>query len=145
MTATDVGTRDLSGIRPPGASHPGGASPRLLAAGAIGNLLEWYDFASYGFLAPIFARTFFPAEDALVGLISAFGLFGAAFLMRPLGAILFGHGNLLPGRIRAVYRLDVNEWNGLRTPQLVVEHWEPVMAMPGQDAVDRAAGRPALG
>lgn len=108
MTATDAGTRDLPGIRPPGASNPGGSSPRLLAAGAIGNVLEWYDFASYGFLAPIFARTFFPAEDALVGLISAFGLFGAAFLMRPLGAVLFGHvGDRFGPRIALIVSVSV--------------------------------------
>lgn len=108
MTDTDAGTRDLSGIVPPDAPGPAGSSPRLLAAGAIGNVLEWYDFASYGFLAPIFARTFFPAEDALVGLISAFGLFGAAFLMRPLGAILFGHvGDRFGPRIALIASVSV--------------------------------------
>jgi single-stranded-DNA-specific exonuclease len=43
-------------------------------------------------------------------------------------AILFGQTTLLPERIRAVYRIEPNEWNGLRCAQLVVEHWEPAAA-----------------
>jgi single-stranded-DNA-specific exonuclease len=42
-----------------------------------------------------------------------------------LEAMLFGHAELVPDRVRAVYRLEVNEWNGLRAAQLVIEHWEP--------------------
>ncbi|MBB3770781.1 MHS family proline/betaine transporter-like MFS transporter [Angulomicrobium tetraedrale] len=67
------------------------AAPGALLAGALGNALEWYDFAAYGFLAAIFARNFFPASDAFVGLIAAFGIFAASFLMRPIGGVLFGH------------------------------------------------------
>ncbi len=78
-------------------------TPRVIAAGALGNLLEWYDFAAYGFLASIFAKNFFPASDAFVGLISAFGIFAASFLMRPLGAIIFGHIGDRYGRRLALY------------------------------------------
>ena len=100
-----------------------------------------------GFPAPRFHGEFEVADQRVLGggHLKLRLCFPGTARTSALEAILFGHGNLLPGRIRAVYRLDVNEWNGLRTPQLVVEHWEPVMAMPGQDAVDRAAGRPALG
>ena len=47
------------------------ASGKVMAAGAIGNLLEWYDFAIYGYFAPLIGRTFFPHEDSLVQLLSA--------------------------------------------------------------------------
>ncbi|WGD29482.1 MFS transporter [Ancylobacter sp. WKF20] len=78
------------------------APVRSLVAGALGNVLEWYDFAAYGFLAAIFAKNFFPDSDAFVGLISAFGVFAASFLMRPVGGVVFGHIGDRYGRRRAL-------------------------------------------
>lgn len=65
--------------------------PRRLAAGFLGNVLEWYDFAVYGFFATTIGTLFFPADDHVSSLIAAFGAFAIGFLMRPLGAVLFGH------------------------------------------------------
>ena len=48
--------------------------PRMLIADAIGNVLEWYDFAAYGYFAATFGRNFFPSTDHLVSLLSAFGV-----------------------------------------------------------------------
>ncbi len=60
--------------------------------GAVGNIIEWYDFALYGFFAPILATLFFGKDTPhLLGLIYIFAIFAAGFLMRPLGAILYGH------------------------------------------------------
>ena len=42
---------------------------RHALAGSIGNVLEWYEFAVYGFLAPIMSPLFFPADAGLTGLI----------------------------------------------------------------------------
>ncbi|MBN8909838.1 MAG: hypothetical protein J0H99_25305 [Rhodospirillales bacterium] len=83
----------LAAQRPPIArSHDTGiASARQIVAGAIGNVLEWYDFAAYGYFASIFAKNFFPSTNGVVSLASAFGVFAAAFLMRPIGGALFGH------------------------------------------------------
>ena len=67
-----------------------GASGRAIAAAVAGNVLEWYDFAVYGYLATIIARRFFPADDELSGLLSAFAAFGVGFVVRPLGGILIG-------------------------------------------------------
>jgi len=75
---------------------------RQILAGAIGNSLEWYDFAAYGYFAAIFGRNFFPASDPIVSLASAFGVFAAAFLMRPIGGALFGHVGDRYGRKRAL-------------------------------------------
>jgi MFS transporter, MHS family, proline/betaine transporter len=65
--------------------------PRMLVAGAIGNVLEWYDFAAYGYFASVFGRNFFPSTSHLVSLLSAFGVFALGFMMRPIGSIVFGH------------------------------------------------------
>jgi single-stranded-DNA-specific exonuclease len=40
-------------------------------------------------------------------------------------AMLFSHAGALPDRIRAIYRLAVNEWNGSQALQLTIEHWQP--------------------
>jgi MHS family proline/betaine transporter-like MFS transporter len=63
----------------------------LLAAGFIGNVVEWYDFAVYGFFAGTIGSLFFPSDDPTSSLIAAFGAFAAGFLMRPLGSIVLGH------------------------------------------------------
>lgn len=65
--------------------------PQVLAAGAVGNVLEWYDFAIYGFLAPIMAAQFFPTGDKVTSLIAAFGVLAAGYFMRPIGGLLIGH------------------------------------------------------
>jgi MFS transporter, MHS family, proline/betaine transporter len=75
---------------------------RVLVAGAIGNVLEWYDFAAYGYFASAFGRNFFPSTDHLVSLLSAFGVFAVAFMMRPIGSIIFGHIGDRYGRKRAL-------------------------------------------
>ena len=75
---------------------------RVVTAGVIGNVLEWYDFAVYGFFAPILAAQFFPAEDPRVSLLAAFAAFAVGFLMRPVGAAIFGHIGDRYGRARAL-------------------------------------------
>jgi MHS family proline/betaine transporter-like MFS transporter len=75
---------------------------RIVTAGVIGNVLEWYDFAVYGFFAPILAAQFFPAGDPVVSLLAAFAAFAVGFLMRPVGAMLFGYIGDRYGRARAL-------------------------------------------
>ncbi|OXY94818.1 MFS transporter [Streptomyces diastatochromogenes] len=65
---------------------------RAVAAGSVGNLVEWYEFGVYGYLATVLAERFFtpmggsPAE----GLVRTYVSFALAFFFRPLGAALFG-------------------------------------------------------
>ena len=73
-----------------------------IVAGAFGNILEWYDFAVFGFLAPIISELFFPADDSFAGLIKVYGVFAAGYLMRPLGGMFFGHMGDRLGRKRAL-------------------------------------------
>jgi MHS family proline/betaine transporter-like MFS transporter len=73
-----------------------------VVAGAIGNLLEWYDFGLFGYFAPIISRLFFPAEEKLAALLGTFGVFAVGFLMRPLGGVVFGYIGDRWGRKRAL-------------------------------------------
>lgn len=64
-------------------------------AGAIfrvtsGNFLEQFDFFLFGFYATYIAHTFFPASSEFASLMMTFAVFGAGFLMRPIGAIVLG-------------------------------------------------------
>jgi MFS transporter, MHS family, proline/betaine transporter len=54
-------------------------------------VVEWYDFALYGYLAPITAGLFFPSSDPLVSLLNTYAVFALGFLTRPLGGLIFGH------------------------------------------------------
>ena len=63
---------------------------RAVRAAAIGNTVEWYDFAIYGFLATYIAAKFFPPGDETAALLNTFAVFAAAFFMRPLGGFFFG-------------------------------------------------------
>jgi MFS transporter, MHS family, proline/betaine transporter len=69
-----------------------GASPlrQVISGASIGNAVEWYDFAIYGFLATFIAANFFPAGDDTAALLNTFAIFAAAFVMRPLGGLVFG-------------------------------------------------------
>lgn len=63
---------------------------RVIVAGTIGNVLEWYDFAVYGYFAAAIGRAFFPLEDSVAQILAAFGIFAVGFLMRPVGGAVIG-------------------------------------------------------
>ncbi len=63
---------------------------RLIAAGTIGNVLEWYDFAIYGYFAISIGRNFFPSGDPVAQVLAAFSVFAVGYIMRPLGGLLTG-------------------------------------------------------
>lgn len=75
---------------------------QTVTAGAIGNVLEWYDFGLFGFFAPIISHQFFPSETNLASLLGTYGVFATGFLMRPLGGVLFGYIGDRLGRKRAL-------------------------------------------
>jgi len=92
---TDSGTDSTSGplAAQSGAAPRGGAKARRKAvvAGVAGNILEWYDFGVYGFLAAIIARSFFPSASGVGSLLIAFATLGVGFVARPVGSIVLGH------------------------------------------------------
>src|SRR5437660_10776872 len=63
---------------------------RVVVAAAVGNIIEWYDFYIFGSLASILSVKFFDKTYAVAALLSTIALFTAGFLIRPLGAFLFG-------------------------------------------------------
>ncbi|MGW4287133.1 MFS transporter [Streptomyces sp. NPDC004673] len=69
-----------------------GPSVRALAAGSVGNFIEWYEFGVYGYFATVIAERFFtPAGGGTVeGLVKTYAAFALAFFFRPVGAALFG-------------------------------------------------------
>ena len=64
---------------------------KIIAAGIIGNVIEYYDFALIGFLAVMMGKLFFPSNDPFLSLLGSFGAFAAGMIMRPVGAAIFGH------------------------------------------------------
>ncbi|HEX3235564.1 MAG TPA: MFS transporter [Gemmatimonadales bacterium] len=70
--------------------HTPASVRRGVIAGVVGNMLEWYDFALFGFFARQIGTHFFPAGNPTASLLAAFGTFAAGFLMRPVGGALFG-------------------------------------------------------
>jgi MHS family proline/betaine transporter-like MFS transporter len=71
---------------------------RVTIAAAAGNTIETYDYAAYGYLAAIVAKLFFPSSQPSAALLSAFAVFGVAFVVRPLGSLPFGAVADKPGR-----------------------------------------------
>ena len=73
--------------------------PWIITASSVGTLIEWYDFYLYGVLAVFFAKHYFPPDlNATVAFIASLFVFWTGFLVRPFGAILFGHLGDLIGR-----------------------------------------------
>lgn len=64
---------------------------RIIAAGIIGNVIEYYDFALIGFLSTTIAILFFPSDNRFLSLLGSFGAFAAGMVARPIGAVFFGH------------------------------------------------------
>ena len=62
----------------------------VIVAASVGNVIEWYDFYIFGSLAAILAVKFFDKTHPVAALLSTIALFTAGFLIRPLGAFLFG-------------------------------------------------------
>ena len=67
-----------------------GVIRRAVAAAAIGNVTEWFDFGVYSYLEPTIRKVFFTGLDQTTGTIATLGLFAAAFLVRPFGGLFFG-------------------------------------------------------
>ncbi|VTP62936.1 Proline porter II [Serratia rubidaea] len=63
---------------------------KVTTAAAIGNFVEWFDFAVYGFLATIIAQQFFASDLPQAALLQTFAVFAVAFALRPLGGVIFG-------------------------------------------------------
>ncbi|HWX50964.1 MAG TPA: MFS transporter [Roseomonas sp.] len=75
---------------------------KAVGAAVIGNVLEWYDFSVYAYLATILAGKFFHSENPTTALLATFAAFGIGFVVRPLGGILIGRMGDTHGRKAAL-------------------------------------------
>lgn len=64
---------------------------RHISACMIGNIIEWYEFSLFAYLAPTIATVFFPSQNHLTGLLLTFLVFALGFFVRPLSAVVLGH------------------------------------------------------
>src|ERR1700731_783825 len=76
---------------------------RVIIAASVGNVIEWYDFYIFGSLAAILSVKFFEQSHPVAALLSTIALFTAGFLIRPLGAFLFGWMGDRVGRMAPPY------------------------------------------
>lgn len=77
-------------------------STKALFVGISGTALQWYDFAIFGYFAPIIAKEFFPSKNHIAALLSTFTIFAVGHLLSPLGAVLFGYIGDHYGRKKAL-------------------------------------------
>ncbi|KAA9162571.1 MHS family MFS transporter [Amycolatopsis acidicola] len=75
---------------------------RVGLAGGIGTLIEYYDFALYGYVSTIIAPLFFPSKDPVASLLSVLAVFALSYVIRPVGGIFFGWVGDRFGRRRAL-------------------------------------------
>jgi MHS family proline/betaine transporter-like MFS transporter len=75
---------------------------RAATAAVVGNVLEWYDFAVYAYVATTIAKKFFPAQDETTALLATFLAYGLGFVARPLGGIIIGRLGDTHGRKTAL-------------------------------------------
>lgn len=80
---------------------PASAQAQITAT-VLGNALEWYDFTIYGTLAVTISRLFFPPGSE-TALLSTLAIFGVAYVLRPLGGLVFGHYADVIGRKNVLY------------------------------------------
>src|SRR5262245_28036875 len=82
------------------------SSRRTALAGLIGNVLEWFDFAVYGYFATAIGRQFFPQSSAGAQQLLAFAVFALGFCARPIGSVVLGRVGDRIGR-RALLTLSI--------------------------------------
>jgi MHS family proline/betaine transporter-like MFS transporter len=87
------GDMSLSGHPRPNDGHGLGkeARRRVIWGSFIGNFVEWFDYAVYGYLASTIAAAFFPESDKQTALLATFAVFAISFFVRPLGGFVWGH------------------------------------------------------
>ncbi|MGI8329746.1 MFS transporter [Actinomadura scrupuli] len=107
---------------------------RTIAATALGNMMEWFDFGIFSYMAVTLGEVFFPTADSSVQLLSTFATFSAAFLVRPLGGFFFGPLGDRIGRKRVLATTIIMMAAGTFCIGLVPDYhtigiWAPVLLL----------------
>jgi MHS family alpha-ketoglutarate permease-like MFS transporter len=90
MSVTETGALDEAPAGEMQASLTPGQRLKAILGGSAGNLVEWFDWYIYAAFALYFAPSFFPKGDQTAQLLSSAAVFAVGFVMRPIGAWLFG-------------------------------------------------------
>jgi MHS family proline/betaine transporter-like MFS transporter len=107
---------------------------RTALAGLIGNVLEWFDFAVYGYFASDIGKQFFPQTDEVARQLATFGTFALGFFARPIGSLVLGYVGDRIGR-RALLTLSIALMGGatlllgLLPTYAQVGFWAPLLLM----------------
>lgn len=75
---------------------------KAILAGTLGTVIQWYDFAIFGYFTPIIAEHYFPRHDAITAVLSTLLMFAVGYFLSPLGSLLFGYVGDRYGRKRAL-------------------------------------------
>lgn len=107
---------------------------RAVKAAALGNAMEWFDFGVYSYIAVTLGQVFFPSGNATAQLLSTFGAFAAAFLVRPLGGMVFGPLGDRIGRQKVLALTMIMMAAGTFAIGLIPSHdaigiWAPVLLL----------------
>lgn len=86
----DSSALNVAGAVPATAKPASRQKRRLIAAAAVGNALEFYDFTVYSFFAILIGKLFFPVHSSFGQLMLAVASFGVGFVTRPLGGLVIG-------------------------------------------------------
>ena len=90
MSTTATMGEFASGPPPHDAEVEPGVLRKVLTASFIGNFVEWFDYASYGYFATVIAAAFFPEIAPTAALMATFAVFAISFVIRPIGGIVWG-------------------------------------------------------
>ncbi|MCH9756988.1 MAG: MFS transporter [Gammaproteobacteria bacterium] len=78
------------------------SSKKAMLAGISGTAIQWYDFAIFGYFAPIIAAIYFPKDSAMASLLHVFAVFAVGYVLAPVGSMFFGYIGDRYGRKRAL-------------------------------------------
>lgn len=105
---------------------------KIVFATGLGTVLEWYDFTLFAFLAPTISTLFFPSTNRFISYLSIYSVFAVGFLMRPVGAYVFGHyGDRLGRKTALIYSMTLLSFStvliGLLPTFEQVGVWAPIL------------------
>jgi len=105
---------------------------KFIATTVSGNIMEWYDFALYGYFATIIGKLFFPSKDQFFSLLFTFSAFATGFLTRILGSFFFGHLGDRYGRRKSllvsISLIILPTFAiGLLPTYASIGHWSPIL------------------
>ena len=92
----------LTSVPDSGEKHKWRQRHKALWAAGLGTFVEFFDYASYGYLATTIAQIFFHPGDRAAAILQTFLLFAASFAIRPIGGLFWGHFGDTLGRTRAL-------------------------------------------